>query len=588
LHVVSVLVALASAAVIGLPRVASAAEREAAASPIGRRIDDFQLADFRGREWSLRDFRDNKVVVVLFLGTECPLVRLYAPKLAELSERYAERGVAFLAINANCQDSITEMDHFARVHKIAFPMLKDAGNVVADRFGAERTPEVFVLDAERKVRYHGRIDDQYTYGLQRPTLTRDYLPEAIQALLDGKQVESPETEVVGCHIGRVLAADESSEVTYANQISRIFQKRCVECHREGQIAPFALTSYDEVVGWAEMIDEVVRQQRMPPWHANPEYGEFSNDARLSDEEKELIYAWVEAGAPRGDPAQLPPPRKFTHGWRIGQPDEIIYMDDEPFDVPPTGEVKYQHFFVNPGWKEDRWIKAAECQPGNRAVVHHIIVASRGAGGKDSAHGLKSDWIAAMAPGSVPLMLEPGYAKFVPAGSTLIFQLHYTPNGTPQKDRSRVGFIFADPPEVKHVVGTDKAANRRFKIPAGDDNYEVKATYTFRHDALLLHLFPHMHLRGKSFRYTAIYQDGREDEILLDVPRYDFNWQNGYALAEPKLMPKGTQIRCTAHFDNSEDNLANPDPTIDVGWGDQTWDEMMIGYFDLATVEELEP
>ncbi|MEQ8789053.1 MAG: redoxin domain-containing protein [Pirellulaceae bacterium] len=583
-------VCFSALALVGSPRASFAdetarPERESTASPIGRKIEDFQLSDFRGREWSLSQLHDKKVVVVLFLGTECPLVRLYAPKLVKLSKEYAERGAALIAVNSNCQDSITEMDHFARVHKVDFPLLKDPGNVVADRFAAQRTPEVFVLDAQRKVRYHGRIDDQYTYGVQRPAVTQDYLAAAVEALLADEEVETKETEVVGCHIGRVLEADESSEVTYANQISRIFQKHCVECHREGQIAPFQLTDYDEVVGWAEMIDEVVRQQRMPPWHANPKYGEFWNDTRLSDEEKELIYRWVKAGAPRGDVSQLPRPREFTPGWRIGEPDQIVYMDDKPFDVPPAGEVKYQHFFVNPGWKEDRWIKAAECRPGNHAVVHHIVVASRGPGGSDTAHGLKSDWIAAMAPGSVPLILEPGYAKFVPAGSTLVFQLHYTPNGVAQQDRSSVGFVFADPSEVKHVVGTDKAANTKFTIPAGADNHKVEATYTFRRDVLLMHMFPHMHLRGKSFRYTAIYEDGRE-EILLDVPRYDFNWQNGYALTEPKLMRKGARIRCTAHFDNSEGNFANPDPTVDVRWGDQTWEEMMIGYFNLATVEEM--
>jgi len=319
---------------------------------------------------------------------------------------------------------------------------------------------------------------------------------------------------------------------------------------------------------------------MPPWHANPAHGHFRNDARLSDEEKSLIARWVEAGAPEGDPAELPPPRQFVTGWQIGQPDAVIYMRDEPFQVPASGEVRYQYFLVDPGFKEDKWIQAAECRPGNRAVVHHIIVGLVPPGAVRPmriVEGVESDWLAATAPGAKPLVLADGLAKLIPAGSKLVFQMHYTPNGTPQEDRSAIGLVFADPKTVKRLVGTDKAANPRFSIPPGASNYRVEATKTFQKDTLLLAFFPHMHLRGKAFRYTAKYPDGRE-EILLDIPHYDFNWQNTYELAEPKRMPKGSKIHCEAWYDNSDANLANPDPTATVRWGDQTWEEMMIGYF----------
>jgi len=519
----------------------AADEVDQTSSHIGKRIEDFTLQDFRGKEHRLDDFRDKKLIVVAFLGTECPIVQLYAGRLSEMHAEYADKGVAFLGINANRQDSVTEIAHQARVQEIDFPMLKDVGNVVADHFAAERTPELFVLDQDRKVRYHGRIDDQYHYEIQRSDVKKNYLRDALDALLAGKEVTTPETEVVGCHIGRILEADESSEVTYCNQISRLLQKNCVQCHREGEIAPFALTEYDEVVGWAEMIFEVVQQQRMPPWHADPEHGEFKNDARLSDDEKELIYAWVRAGAPKGDPANLPPPREFVEGWRIGEPDQIVKMRKEPFPVPARGEVKYQYFVVDPGWDEDKYIQAAEARAGNRAVVHHIIVGHTGRiEARARTHGLKSDWITAMAPGSLPLKLEDGLAKLVPAGSKLVFQLHYTPNGTATEDLSYVGFKFADPDEVRNVVGTNKAANTRFVIPPHAENHRVEADFRFSRDSLLLAMFPHMHLRGKSFRYTAIYPDGKR-EILLNVPNYDFNWQNGYVLAEPKRMPAGTCI-----------------------------------------------
>ncbi len=551
-------------------------------SHIGRTIEPFSLSDFRGRKWSLAELDGTKLTVVAFLGTECPLARLYGRRLAEMHGKYAPKGVAFLAINSNQQDSLTELAHYARVHEIEFPVLKDPGNVVADQFRAERTPEIFVLDAEHVVRYHGRIDDQYGYGVQRTAPTRNDLALALDELLEGKEVSVPDTNLVGCHIGRLLRSDEESDVTYSRQISRIFQDHCVECHRSGEIAPFSLTSYSDVVGWAEMIEEVVRQRRMPPWFANADHGHFENDIRLSDEEKDTIYRWVAAGAPEGDRADLPEPRQFVEGWRIGEPDLILPMREKPFPVPATGEVKYQYFLVDPGFKEDVWIQAAECRPGNRAVVHHILVGI--APGRGPVHGLRSTWLAAVAPGAPPLVLPEGMAKRIPAGSKLYFQLHYTPNGTAQEDISSVGFVFADPKTVRQEVATRQAANHGIRIPPGEANYQIEADYTFRQDTLLLSMLPHMHLRGKSFRYEAKYPDGTS-EILLDVPRYDFNWQNWYDLEEPKRMPAGTKLHCTATFDNSERNLANPNPNVTVRWGDQTWEEMMIGYFNMALADQ---
>ncbi len=439
-----------------------AAERPAG-NEIARITPKFSLADYRGKPWSSRDFDNNKVLVVAFLGTECPLVSLYSQRLQEMSGQLADRGVAFVGINPNQQDSLTELAHFAKTHAITFPLLKDPGNRVADQFGATRTPEVFVFDESRQLRYHGRIDDQYTYGVQRPKVEHEYLREAIDALLAGKSVAVEETETIGCLLGRVTEPDPTSDITYSKQISRILQKRCVECHRAGEIAPFSLTSYEDASGWAEMIAEVVDQQRMPPWHANPEHGDFANDSRLSDDEKQLINDWVASGAPEGDRSELPPPRTFADGWRIGEPDMIVKMSNKPFQIPAEGEVRYQYFTVDPGFTEDKWVQAAECRPGNRAVVHHIIVA---AGSLEQAgrriHGdLSSDWLSATAPGARPLILPVGMAKRIPAGSKLVFQMHYTPNGTAQEDLSCIGLIFADPKTVQREVVTQKAAQPRF-------------------------------------------------------------------------------------------------------------------------------
>jgi len=331
-----------------------------------------------------------------------------------------------------------------------------------------------------------------------------------------------------------------------------------------------------------MIEEVVREQRMPPWHASPAVGTFANDISLSAEEKQLIYDWVANGAPYGDPADMPTQRReFVEGWQMPEdPDVVIYMADEPYTVAANGTVEYQYFSVDPGFTEDKWIKYAECLPGNRSVVHHIIVfvnPPEGANTRDiQSYGLLSGY----APGTRPFDYGDNMAKFVAAGSKLTFQLHYTPTGKEEQDRSSVGFVFADPDEVTHQVITANATNAFFEIPAGSDNYEVKSQKVFNQDVLMLSLFPHMHLRGKDFKYVVRYPDGRE-EVLLDVPHYDFNWQIYYNFVEPKVFPKGTKLLCTAHFDNSVDNLANPDPEEAVSWGDQSWEEMMIGWYDIA-------
>lgn len=571
----------------------AAAANPAPPTQLGKSIDNFTLQDYRGKTWSLDELQGKTGTAIVFVGVECPIVGQYAERLQALADKYAEAGVAFVAIDANQQDSLTELAHFARTHKLEIPVLKDPGNKVADSFGAQRTPEAFLLDRDRKIVFSGRIDDQFTYGIQRSKADKSYLTDAIDQLVAAQPIATPHAEPVGCLIGRVLTPKAATSgrgpqesVTYSKHIARILQDNCVRCHRPGEIGPFALTSYDDAVGWAEMIREVVEQQRMPPWHANPQYGHFINDARLSNEDKNLIYRWVDAGAPEGDKKDLPPPRDFTVGWQIGQPDKVVYMSEKPFDVPAKGEVRYQYFFTDPGFTEDTWVKAAECRPGNRAVVHHIIVGIIPPGTRpgQGVGDLSAGWLAATAPGARPMILREGMAKLVPAGSRFVFQMHYTPNGTPQQDRSSIGLVFADPSTIHKKVGTDKAGNRSFTIPPGDSNYKVEATQTLSQDTLVLSLMPHMHVRGKAFRYTAFYPDG-EKEVLLDVPHYDFNWQNSYEFIEPRRMAKGTRIFCEAWFDNSEENLANPDPTKAVRWGDQTWEEMMIGYFAATPADQ---
>ncbi len=549
-------------------------------------VRDFTLADFRGKQVSLADFADQKLVVLAFMGTECPLAKLYAPRLEELSQAYADKGVAFLAIDSNSHDSLTEIGAFVRQNKLSFPFLKDVGNQVADDVGAERTPEVFLLDRDRVVQYRGRIDDQYGIGYIRDEPKERNLADAIDALLADQEVPLVKTEAVGCIIGRVREPNAESNVTYSNQIARILQRNCVECHRAGQIGPFALTEYDEVAGWSGMIAEVVAEQRMPPWHATEESMTFGNERRLTQEEKQLIYDWVAAGAPQGDPADLPTAVDYPEGWSLPQdPDEIVYMREQPYTVPAEGTVQYQYFVVDPGWDEDKWFKAAEIRPTNTAVVHHVLIFARQPGQRDRTNGGLQGFLASYVPGLRPQPYPAGMAKRIPAGSQLVFQVHYTPIGTEQLDRSMVGFVWADPEEIDREVKTTSAFQRRLRIPAHDSNYEAEATTdTLPEDALLLGFMPHMHLRGKSAFYEL---QSDEAQTLLDIPNYDFNWQTAYRLAEPFPLPKDSKIHAVFHYDNSADNLNNPNPDEEVRWGDQTWEEMMIAYFDISVPRDLE-
>jgi peroxiredoxin len=546
-------------------------------------VASFKLRDYRGVEHSLDDCEDKKLVVVAFLGAECPLATRYAGRLAELAKEFEPKDVAFLGILSNQQDSISKIERLAKNQKTTFPLLKDVSNRVADQFQARRAPEVFVLDGKRILRYRGRIDDQFGIGYARPKPTRRDLAIALEELLADKAVSRPATEVEGCIIGRVRRPSSRSSVTYSKHIAPLLRKHCVNCHHAGSLAPFALTSYKDAAGWAETIQEVIEDQRMPPWHANPKHGRFANDPRLKDEEKQLVYQWVKDGAPEGDPKDLPPAPPLTEGWRI-KPDVVITMP-KPFKVPAEGTVPYQYFTVDPGFKEDKWVRASEGRPGNRAVVHHLLVYVQPPGVRlRDPFELLEKSLGGGVPGMPPMILRDGEAKFVPAGSKLVFQVHYTPNGTGQTDRGSIGLVFADPKTVRREIRSSLALNFRFRIPAGAANHRIEADYRFRQDTELYALFPHMHLRGKSFRFEAIYPDHKR-EILLDVPRYSFDWQNGYLLAEPKLMPEGTILHCTATFDNSADNLNNPDPKRAVTFGEQTWEEMMVGYFDYTLADQ---
>ncbi|HVA48759.1 MAG TPA: redoxin domain-containing protein [Pirellulales bacterium] len=439
------------------------------------------------------------ILVLAFLGVECPLSKLYAPRLAELAGEFANVGVRIVGIDSNQQDSLAEIDAFTRLHRLPFPVLKDMGNRLADRLAVKRITEVVVLDRERRVRYRGRADDQYQIGVQRQKPTRRDLAEAVEEMLRGERVSVPETEPVGCFIGRRRTPAKDGKLSYARHVAPILERRCRTCHRRGQAAPFALTTYQDAVDWAETIGEVIEDRRMPPWHADPKYGRFANDPSLTDDERRTLLNWIDDGLPLGGPSELTSADDLRDGWMIGRPDVTLAMP-EVFRVPAEGVVEYQQFSIDPGFGSDRWIVAAEIRPRNRAVVHHAtLFLTPTAGGAQVEQGsLGSFCVAAMAPGSGPLTLPGGMAKRVPAGWCFSLLVHYVSVGSPQTDRTSIGLKFAAPHTVHNEVATRLLVDEHLAIPPGAADHRVEHSVRLNDEVLLLAIFPHMHSAASRF------------------------------------------------------------------------------------------
>ena len=374
--------------------------------------------------------------------------------------------------------------------------------------------------------------------------------------------------------GVARAADTS--VTFTKDVAPILYKSCVECHRPTMFAPMSLLTYDEARPYARSIKQRVVARVMPPWGADPAHGTFKNDPRLSQAEIDTIAAWVDGGAVKGADADLPKAPQFADGWTIGKPD-AVFMMEEDFQIPATGVIPYQYLRVPMQVTEDKWIQAIEIRPSANAQVHHVLAYTQPAGQPINQGGaLGPTNIGGVTPNKPGIIFEPGVARLLRGNSDLIMQMHYTTNGKPATDRTRIGVIYAKQPPTKLQAG-GMVLQPRFVIPAYDGNAEVKGTTKLERDTVMTSLTPHMHVRGKDMIYIAHYPDGTS-ETLLSVPKYDFNWQITYELATPKILPKGTEVEVIAHFDNSPGNKFNPDPSKDVKWGDQTFEEMMIGFW----------
>ena len=549
--------------------------------PMGSAADQFTFKDIHYLPRKLDELGAAKAYVIVFTTVGCPLVQRYLPRLQELSSQYSEKGVRFVAINVGPDDSLKEIAYQALEHGVQFAVGKDFDGQCARAVGASRTPEVVVLDGERKIRYRGRIDNQYRLGGVKPSADRADLKEAIEDVMAGRKVRVKETVVDGCAITLPAARPADSSLTYAKDIAPLINNHCVQCHRPGTEAPFALTTYEKVAAKARTIAEVVEEQRMPPWFAHPGFGKFLNDRSLTAEERNTIVQWARGTKAAGDLSQAPKPPQFPESkWLIGEPDLIITAA-KPEQLPATGYIPYRYVILPYVFQHDTWVQGVQIMPSNARVVHHanLAFASLSQGFDED-----SNFITGKVPGGLNVDLNSGMAMMFPKGMGLVFQVHYVTTGKEETDQISVGLRFAKEPIHKRVrykiIGDYK-----FKIPPGAPAWPVAAQKELECDATGIGLFSHMHLRGKDSTFFAHYPDGKT-ETLLVLPNYSFDWQLSYVWPRGyQHFPKGTKVECSSHFDNSPFNPYNPDPKATVANGPQTHNEMMQGFFFYTADDE---
>ncbi len=557
---------------------------------VNDRVENFRLFDHQGGSHELYYYNDMEAVVVLVQGNGCPIVRNAVPRFKELRDAYADKPVQFFMLNSNLQDNRASIAKEAAAYGYDMPILVDDTQIIGESLDLVRTGEVFVLDPETwTVAYHGAVDDRLEYENQKKEASAHYLKDAIDDMLAGEAVEVASTEPLGCLINfpEKTARAQHADISYAEDVAPILMDNCVNCHREGGIGPWAMNDYNMVRGFSLMIREVLRTKRMPPWHADPVHGEWANDRSLTEDEIKTLVHWVEAGAPRGDGEDFLAVADVEYSdWTttgLGEPDYII--DIPAMEIPATGVVDYQYHHVKNPIGKDVWVHAAEIKPGDRAVLHHTITAfgqpiTEGEHkGRFQYHG----GLRGYAPGITDQAYPDDTGVFLPADAYIEFQMHYTPVGRATVDESQMGvWIYDEPPT--HKIVSMFMANDDIKIPPNAKNHAETVERVIPKAALLYNLMPHAHFRGKSAEFVAVYPDGTE-ELLLSVPNYDFNWQTDYELKEPKYLPAGTKLVQTNWWDNSAQNPANPDPSIEVTWGEQSWEEMLFGAILLRFLTE---
>ena len=543
---------------------------------VGMRVDDFQLLDHMGVAHRLFYYSDAPAIVVMTQGNGCPIVRNAVPAYRQVRDNYQEQGVKFFLLNSNLQDNKTTIAKEVADFGFDIPVLVDENQLVGESLNVTRTAEVFVIDPKsRKIVYHGPVDDRLTYQNQKAKAEFSYLSDALDAIIAEETVKISQVDAPGCIVNFPERDNKErhTNISYHDTIAPILEERCVECHQVGGIGPWAMTSYDMIKGFSPMIREVIRTDRMPPWHSDPNIGSFLHDRSLTSNEIKTLVHWIEAGSPRGegyDP--LADPRESLPDWPLGVPDLILTVPS--FDVPATGVVDYQRPYVVNPLEEGKWLRASTVKVGSRESVHHVLTGYLKEIPK-SGQSNEVRWGASVggyAVGAESMIAREGLGTYIPAGGAIGLQMHYTPFGREVTDTTQIGLYFYDkrPPRMlRNSVIMDFS----IEIPPEKANHAETAYLEFPKDAELFYAFPHAHYRGQSSTLAIRYPDGRE-EMILSLPKYDFNWQRAYEFKDPIKVPAGAKLIARYTYDNSTQNAANPDPSKKIVWGDQSFEEML--------------
>ncbi|MFT4639890.1 MAG: hypothetical protein ACI8T1_003215 [Verrucomicrobiales bacterium] len=534
-------------------------------------VTNFRLTDQLDVSHELEYQHEEDAVVLIFADNATLNDSAWVESVNALPNQYGS--VVFWMINANETDTRDSIAETAKSEGIAIPVLHDLQRLVALDLSVTTFPEVIALDPELgSIFYRGAIT------------SREGTPFLTQAL-DQHLGDSPVTTRFVRPHGTGFKMSVPGNLTYTKDIAPILLNHCVACHSLGNIAPFSMDQFETVEQWADQIKEEVLADRMPPWHADPNYGHFTNDSRMPTEEAALLVEWVNQGAVRGegddDPlttflAENPPEQDYPFAWppSLGQPDHIIEIPEQ--SLKSTGEIDYRYITVNAGLPEDVWLRAAVVLPSNQAVVHHVLMFD---GDERAFIGGLTGYFSWYVPGTGAVEFPEGTGKFLKKDQDMTFQMHYITTGKPEKDTTRLGLYVMDKKPDLELV-TKSAFSVAIDIPPRAPDHELTASMTFEKDSLLYEMAPHMHYRGSRFRYEAKYPDGTR-EILLSVPKYWFDWQRVYRFTEPRLLPAGTTVECVGAFDNSSHNHENPNPNQRVKFGEQTDDEMFIGYMNVV-------
>lgn len=558
--------------------------------------------DLSGRLIRLGEKSGCKAVVVTFMSTQCPISNGYLPQLNDLSSKYRRQGVEFYGVISDPSVSRSDALNHSQTYSVRFPVLFDGSGELRLGLSPTHTPHTFVLKESGAVVYSGAIDDRYVKVGRKKDLARTaYLEDAIKSMVDGTAIAVPQTKPIGCLMEEPPNKTKTGDVTFTRDIAPIIQANCASCHQPDQTAPFPLLTYDDVSAHANQILEVTRTRFMPPWKPAPGFTRLLDELRLTEHQLSLLDAWVESGKPEGDPADLPAPAERIKGWQLGEPDVVLSMQ-EVFPIPASGPDIRQYFVIPSRLTEDRLIAAIEFHPGTPRAVHHASFyldtkrAARQLDEKDpgpgyggfggpqiQTAGTLNSWF----PGMTPRRLPRGMGRLVPKGSDIVAEIHYVTTGKPERDRSAIGLYFARR-SSRQVVVEIQVGNLDIDIPGGESRHHERATYTLPVETTLLDLVPHMHVLGREMKVWTKAPDG-SSKPLLWIKDWDFDWQGQYAFAKPVRLRKGTRIIVDAWFDNSSDNPLNPNsPPVNVRWGDNSTDEMLLCHFQCTceTIDEL--